>query len=83
METQGYKKIIVDLKGKSSNFAILVIEEETKKASLSYYRFVKFRTIEITANDIESFVGWKEWSDEIVKKAEKVCKENDAVLWSY
>lgn len=83
MERLGILKIIIDLKEdqKSSNYALLVIDEGEKKAYLSYFSHSLGR--QITAEDLAEDKGRKMQVDQMVEKAQEICEEKDVLLWSY
>jgi hypothetical protein len=76
------KKFIIETNENSSCFAILYIHFHNGKER----GFLKFYTVygnaelhEVT--ELEN--GWKELSEKMINKAEKICEENQAILWSY
>jgi hypothetical protein len=78
------KKFIIELQENSQSFCILTIMEVKweKKGFLKYFTiYGNAEMHEVT--DFDEHKGYKEKVDELVKKAESICEENGAILWSY
>jgi hypothetical protein len=76
------KKFIIENSENSQCFAILYIRYHNgrDRGFLKYYQVNGDNTL-VEVEDIEQ--GWTELSVKLINEADKVCKVNDAVLWSY
>ena len=76
------KKFIIENCENSQCFAILYIRHHNgrDRGFLKYYQVNGDNTL----TEVEEFEqGWDELSVKLIEKAEKVCEENKAILWSY